>query len=145
MRGREWPGGEITSAMLISKFWHDVWTEVSYGEIYRMLPGTVFLFVEQNMCKKERPDFIWKHFPCKVAQLRQTVLLGPDPKPAAVSDRLSIPCRDLAAVPSSVWEGCSPEPVPAVTCSGVHLLQQGLSLHRKIHLLVFAFLLWYKL
>lgn len=78
--------------------------------------------------KKERPDFIRKHLPCKVAQLKQTALLGSDPKPAEVSDRLSVPCRDLAAVPSSVHTptaGSLCLRVPAFTCSGAHLLQQG--------------------
>lgn len=75
----------------------------------------------------------------------QRTVLGSDPKPAEDSDRLSVPCRDLAAVPSSELAGCSREPVPGVTCSGVHLLQQGLSLHGEIHLLLFAVLLWYKL
>lgn len=102
MRTKEWPGRKSTSTILLSKFWHDVWTEVSCGEIHHVLPGTVFLSVGQNICKKERPGFLWKHFPCKVAQLKLTALLSCGPKPAEVSDRLSAPCRDLAAVLSPV-------------------------------------------
>lgn len=123
MRGREWPGRETTSAMLVSKFWHDVRTEVSFSERHRILPSTGFFYVGQNPCKTERPDFIWKHFPCKLSQLKQIVLLVSDLKPAEVSDGLSVPCRELVCVPALCWKGsagspCLWVPVQVCTCCG---------------------------
>ena len=47
------------------------------------------LLLGQNIGKKQRPDFVWKHFPCKVAQLQQTALQESDQKPAEVSNRRS--------------------------------------------------------